>query len=164
MEINKEIINTLNQIQWFSNCGTRDYENENILYASSWSEATYYYNSQKWEETTLEARNQFTSFLHKNFIREYSDWNELIKEAKTITNDCLDEILEKTTNEFQLDSTFIDCVRWDILEIIMKHIYSRKLNRKFNGFYSDIIFNIYSKGHLPCGWEGKWPTGKLVIY
>ncbi|MFK0522166.1 hypothetical protein ACINKY_08115 [Paenibacillus illinoisensis] len=164
MEINQEIIKMLSHIQWFSKCGMRDYQADTIIYTNSWIEASEHYNSQEWEETTLKARNQLTLYLYNDFSKEYLDWNTLVKEAKIIVNEMLSEQLNRTRNEFQLDDVFSECVRWDILSIIMEYSYLSKLGKRYNKFYSDQILYIYSIGHLPCGWEGKWPSGKLVIY
>ena len=26
------------------------------------------------------------------------------------------------------------------------------------------LLEIYESGNLPCGWEGKWPDGKLIVF
>ncbi|WP_127545936.1 MULTISPECIES: hypothetical protein [Paenibacillus] len=164
MEINQEIIKMLYQIQWFSKCGIRDYQSDTVIYTNSWVEASEHYNSREWEETTLKARNQLTLYLHNNFSKEYLHWNAIVKEAKIIINTMLSEQLDRTRNEFQLEDVFSECVRWDILNIIMEYSYLSKMRKKYNRFYSEQIIYIYSIGHLPCGWEGKWPSGKLVIF
>ncbi|MBD8840063.1 MULTISPECIES: hypothetical protein [unclassified Paenibacillus] len=164
MKINQEIIKMLSNIEWFSKCGMRDYQSNTILYTNSWVEASEYCDSQEWEETTLKTRNQLTSYLHNHFSKEYLDWNALVKEAKTISDEILNEQLNKTRNAFQLDDMFGECVRWDILNIIMEYSYLNELGNNRNKFYSDHLLYIYSIGHYPCGWEGTWPSGKLVIF
>ncbi|MEK4361502.1 hypothetical protein MKX68_03180 [Paenibacillus sp. FSL M8-0212] len=164
MEINQEIIKILSNIQWFNKCGMRDYQSKTVIYTNSWVEASEHYSSQEWEETTLKARNQLTLYLYNHFLKEYLDWNTLVKEAKIIINKMLSEQLNRTQNEFQLDDVFSECVRWDILNIIMEYSYLSKLGKSHDKFYSDQILYIYSLGHLPCGWKGKWPSGKLVIF
>jgi hypothetical protein len=164
MELNKEIVKILQQIQWFSQCGQQDIGDESIIYVDSWTKASKHYHSSNWEKTTLNASNELTAYLHKHFLREYSGWNSLVKEAKIIMQEILNEPLENTKNEFQLDQTFIDCVKWDVLGIIMEYTYLNKLRMKYAPFYSAQILNVYSSGHFPCGWEGKWPSGKLVVF
>lgn len=32
------------------------------------------------------------------------------------------------------------------------------------GFYTNVILDCYLKGHFPCGWEGEFPAGRLIVY
>lgn len=32
------------------------------------------------------------------------------------------------------------------------------------GFFNTVIIPCYLNGHFPCGWEGEFPAGRLIVY
>jgi hypothetical protein len=56
--------------------------------------------------------------------------------------------------------TFIRAVEWDIMMLLTEADHSDLVKPAFYavlGFY-------YIKGHFPCGWEGNFPQGRLIVY
>ncbi|CAG9614816.1 hypothetical protein BACCIP111899_04049 [Bacillus rhizoplanae] len=55
----------------------------------------------------------------------------------------------------------------DVFEEIVGDLHMCALNRLVNGktdnFY-ERIFEIYKLGGWPCGWEGKYPQGRMIVY
>ncbi|ATH92430.1 cytoplasmic protein [Bacillus glycinifermentans] len=55
----------------------------------------------------------------------------------------------------------------DIFEEVMGDLHKCALNRLVNGevdnFY-ERIFEIYKLGGWPCGWEGEYPEGRMIVY
>jgi len=55
----------------------------------------------------------------------------------------------------------------DIIEEVQGDIFmcaiDRLVNGKTNNFYEK-LFRIYQSGGWPCGWEGKYPDGKIIAY
>ena len=51
---------------------------------------------------------------------------------------------------------FLDDIKFNLLAIFMSDIHST--------FYSDEFFiqllEVYWSGHFPCGWHGKYPSGR----
>jgi hypothetical protein len=33
-----------------------------------------------------------------------------------------------------------------------------------SAFFFLELLTIYQAGHFPCGWQGEWPKGKLLLY
>jgi hypothetical protein len=62
--------------------------------------------------------------------------------------------------EHDLPKVFLDTVDWDILNLCMEAEYADVYPP---GFYASQAY-WYLKGHFPCGWQGAFPKGKLVIY
>jgi hypothetical protein len=56
--------------------------------------------------------------------------------------------------------TFEDAVQWDILNVCMEAEYADIYPP---GFYASQAY-WYVKGHFPCGWQGNFPEGKLIMY
>jgi hypothetical protein len=55
---------------------------------------------------------------------------------------------------------FENMVQWDILHVCMEAEYADVYPP---GFYASQAY-WYVKGHYPCGWQGEFPKGKLIIY
>ena len=55
----------------------------------------------------------------------------------------------------------------DVFEEIIGDLHMCALNRLVNGkvdnFY-ERIFDIYKLGGWPCGWEGEYPEGRMIVY
>jgi len=69
-------------------------------------------------------------------------------------------ILSKVAVANKLPKSFEDTVQWDILHLAIESEYSDIFPP---GFYASQAY-WYLKGHFPCGWEGNFPKGKLVVY
>lgn len=164
MKLSTQLLNDISNIQWLANCGnmfTNDNVDMPIQYINSWENAKKSYQLQKWEDTTLEARNHLTSFLHDKYRTEYTSWNLLVKEAKKFIENELVPQLNLVKEENNLDNLFLDCVKWDILNAIVEDAYQNCKNRPT--FFLDLL-TIYKMGNFPCGWEGEWPRGSLLVY
>lgn len=163
MSIEKEIVNRIKSIEWCSNCGNianirLSYENK---YVSSWSEAKKYYNQTTWEDKTLEAQNELTSFLFNKYRNEYSKWNSVVKEAKKFIEEEVVPKIKKIGEDNYLDTVFIDCVKWDILGAIMENEY-KKCNGRPTFFLK--LLEIYEAGNFPCGWDNNTQNGELIVF
>jgi hypothetical protein len=75
----------------------------------------------------------------------------------------LREILNTSKNypeEFLLDYI-------DIFEEVSGDLHQCALNRLVNGKadnFFERVFQVYKQGGWPCGWDGKYPGGRMIIY
>jgi hypothetical protein len=51
----------------------------------------------------------------------------------------------------------------DIPGILAGVVHSRIVMSKANEFY-ELLFRVFKSGGYPCGWEGKYGDGKLIVY
>lgn len=163
MSIGKEIFDRINKIDWFSNCGNKvsDDLGYEIGYVNCWEEASNYFSQPSWENTTMEARNELNSFLSNKYCNDYSKWNTITKEAKSFLEKEIVPKINIIKEKNNLDDVFVDCVKWDLLGSIMEYAYKGCKNRPT--FFLNILA-IYEGGNFPCGWEGDWPQGKLIVF
>ncbi len=111
-----------------------------------------------WSNITLEEQNNLTGYLFKNHREEYNDkWNKqvIINRKELIPPIIL--ILEKKN----IHKEIIDDTKWLLMSILMYDYFSEF------GFESELlnqILNIWKSGHLPCGYSGKYPNGKLRVF
>lgn len=114
-----------------------------------------------WENAYLDAQGDLTGYLHLHHNKEYNEyWNE---EVTIIKEKYLPPILDKikkAIDERNYSTDIIPYIRYNVVEIMMSNFYSE--------FYESVFFKnmleVYLSGHLPCGWMGKYPNGKFMIF
>jgi len=163
-EIDQNIIDRIANIPFFQNCGVKHNTSEfhhGIVCIDSWSEAEQYFTHSDWEEITLEFRNQLTEHIQRSDSNIYKLWNQYAKSARKYIGDFIEPHLVKFQYLKGIDSTFIDCVKWDILNSMLYLQYAEHLS-DLPGFYK-VVLTVYEAGHFPCGWKGEFSNGRLII-
>lgn len=158
------ILERLRAIDWFAHCGQplSIALSMPFISVSSWREAMLHCMDDYWEGVTLEASNQLTQWLHHYDRENYQQWNLLVDGFKMTAIDPLaSENWEPVRANEGLGIEFIHSVKWDVLGALMENAYLQSGHRCF--FFLELLL-VYEAGHFPCGWTGKWPKGKLVIY
>ncbi|MPQ31917.1 hypothetical protein E4V42_10790 [Clostridium estertheticum] len=164
MEVNMEIVERLEKINWFKNCGkplsiSLMYD---VNYAKDINSVIKHISSTRWGNIGLEEKNDLTSYLFKNYPNKYHQvWNELVENIKeNIMINIKNEAIKMANNKGLNDNSIIGHIEWDILIIIMAFTYSEY---KEPTFYKEIL-RIYESGNIPCGWKGTYPNGRIIIY
>ncbi|WP_217560334.1 hypothetical protein [Paenibacillus sp. GbtcB18] len=162
MTIEKEIVERISVINWFSNCGNslKSSIDLKIINETSWKNAVKHSQSRYWEEITLEAGNELTEFLSLNFPDKYKKWNHLIREGKEIIEMHVTPKIGEYLTQQELSPAILDNVKWDIISAIMEYNYK---SEKEPAFFLELL-KVYESGNFPCGWKGSWPDGKLIVY
>lgn len=158
MEINKIVATQILQMELLSNIG-KQYKNYSNFKSMKQVEKSI--NSVKWENICLEERNKVTGFLAVNFPDEYNKyWNMLVEEIKQNVIPIIEKKLDILLEENRITVLIKQSILFDIVNIIMVRSYEKYIQ---SDFY-DRMLAIYENGHLPCGWEGKYPIGEIKIY
>jgi hypothetical protein len=162
--VEDDVAARVNSIDWFARCGERlalDLTMETEP-ARGWAQAIECCKSPAWENAQLEAQNQLTVWLHLHDGAGYRRWNETVVAHKDATVSPLTErILVPFQAEHGLDIALVHSVQWDILGALMENSYLRSGHPAF--FFLELL-TVYVAGHLPCGWQGGWPEGRLLVY
>jgi hypothetical protein len=128
---------------------------------ASWREASECCSDPQWETATLEAQNQLTLWLCKHASREYQQWNDIVIAHKQETLARLEPAWALSQQEHRFDDVILQCVRWDVLGALMENSYLPSAHSVF--FFLELLW-VYESGHFACGWDGEWPTGRLVVF
>jgi hypothetical protein len=157
---------TIASIDWFANVGS-DFDLELPMPVSrvkTWGAATRKANSLKWENTTLEARNDMTSWLSSNHRDLYTKkWSEFINRHKEQTVSPLQEqVWGPFLEKLNLNPKLVHSIRWDILHVLMEASYRDLIEHEFD--FSGQLLRVYAAGHFPCGWKGRYPGGTLIVF
>lgn len=152
---------TLDQLRnavWFSKVGVRDTEAAIVL--RSWPEAMASCASAEWSNLLLEASNSYFERLAERTAEIHQKWNPTIERLKVVTSPFVREKVRRVAEENKLPKVFEDTVQWDILHLCMECEFADIYPV---GFYASQAY-WYVNGHFPCGWEGEFPKGKLIVY
>jgi hypothetical protein len=152
---------TLQQLEradWFSRVGVKDTEAAIVL--SSWQDAIQHCSALEWGNLSIEAANQYRERLLERSIERYRQWNTIADEVVKTTVPFVKSRIEAVVQEHNLPKVFEDMVQWDTLHVCMEAEYADVYQP---GYYASQAY-WYVKGHFPCGWEGEFPKGKLIIY
>lgn len=158
MNINRDACDRLNKIKWFSSIGER-YAMPNVKLAASSDAANEYLSSSEWENVTLEESNNISGYLSAKHSIIFQEWNKLAKEAKEFLKYELIKSIPQL-NCFD-NKLLLQCLEWDVVHYLIEDTYKDKLKKPL--FFNSLMI-IYESGHIPCGWDGEWPEGNLVIY
>ena len=148
----------LRNANWFARVGSKDTGHAKVL--SSWDEAIESCRSVEWENLCLEAANQYCERLAEASPAIFSRWNEVVEMVRPAAVDLVREKASAVVAQFNLPPVFIDTVNWDILHVCLEAELADVITP---GYYASQAY-WYVVGHFPCGWEGEFPSGKLVIY
>lgn len=152
----------LETANWFSQVGdmTGIKYPEKIVMLTSWKEAIESCGSIEWEDLCLEAREQYRARLLERNKDRWRQWNQVTESVKPAVADLVARKTAEVIDQFRLPEVFSNTVSWDMLGLLMESEYSDVYPP---GFFAANAF-WYVKGHFPCGWEGEFPTGRIIIY
>jgi hypothetical protein len=117
--------------------------------------------SQPWDEVLLEASNRLTRFLSDRYRARYRQWNMVTFAVRDRVDSLRDTIWQPFAARRGLGPPFADWVAWDVVHAAMEHEYRDCAGRPI---FSLDLLRVYRAGHVPCGWQGKWPNGRLVVW
>lgn len=157
-ERTRATLEQLEQADWFHAVGQKDTDVAIVL--SSWDEAIASCASIEWENLLLEASNRYCEKLAQLAPGRFQQWNTIAEELKVVTIPLVARKIDQVVREHALPKVFEDTVQWDILGVAMEAEYADVYPP---GFYASQAY-WYVKGHFPCGWQGDFPEGILVIY
>lgn len=158
----KATLEQLETANWFSLVGTMYGITQpgKVIVLTSWQEAIEQCSTIEWENLCLEAQNQYRMRLLEKNKDRYLQWNDVVDMLKSTTIPFVQRKIEATVKQNDLPKVFEDTVQWDILGVCMESEFADVYPP---GFFASNAY-WYMKGHFPCGWQGEFPKGTLIIY
>lgn len=163
MKLNTSVVEAVVSNNWLKYCGTESNFPQGIeyTYLSNKKKMVKSVNGIEWENICLEESNNLTGYLAKNEPEIYNgNWNTLVKKIKAEVLPKITDDIEKQIIRLGLPKDILNAVKFDIVSIIMVLSYEE--------YYKSVFYNemleIYLSGHIPCGWNGKYPEGNIFIY
>jgi hypothetical protein len=158
-----DVVARLKKVAWFSRCGEPGEFRLSVPCETvkSWSQVNKVLKSRSRENAWLDAQNQLTSFLSEHHRERYQKWNGLIDKINVTLKSLRKKDWEPVQKTHDLDMKFIYSLEWSICGAFMENEYLDCGHKVF--FFLELL-TLYEAGHLPCGWNGDWPQGSLLVY
>jgi hypothetical protein len=154
--------NTLMQIMskpLFGNVGKLD--SQRVVAVGSWQQASEECSKIEYNNLCNSARNQLSSAMHVVANEVYNQtWNVNVDEIKAFLKCYIDTNVNSLELPEEIISRIHAAVRWDLMLLGMEAEYSEYVKP---AFFTGLSY-WYNKGHFPCGWQGEYPQGKLMVY
>lgn len=154
----RKTFDKLDAVSWFASIGQP--VDGPVTVVKSWADAMAHCNSQVYDDLLLEAANRYSEAVSKSNPARFAKWNEIICELKKTTIPLVDRKIALVLRDNKLPQVFEDTVNWDILHLGVEAEFADVYPP---GFFASQSY-WYLNGHFPCGWEGNFPEGKLIIY
>lgn len=134
-------LNALDKFPWFENVG-KPLKTRDVKQVFSWDEA--------WESTQ---DNSWTyASFHKDIDQGHPVWAKAYDRA-------LESVIKSGHNHELDPGVYVSLqAAWDAGGAAYQIAMGNK-----DGFYIKLM-DWYRKGHWPCGWEGEYPKGLLIVY
>lgn len=151
-----ELIDRMFEHPWFTKLG--DAKSEGVHAISDWKEALHYLEDP--DEVFLTIRNEYSSRLNREHRRAMQQWNDIVTRIKPLIEAPIDANVARLTLDAGEATRVRDMARWCVLNACVESEYADVANY---GRFSEISTWI-ERGHLPCGWEGNYPEGRLAVF
>ncbi len=156
-----ELAEVLLALPWFENVGQPLDAPHAAKRVLSLDEAIQHFGSEHWDTTLLCASNGLSSSLAEvNSNLFDKTWNEIVYAFNGHFEERFKALYEQLVAEYGLPRKnliqFMSVIRHACHE--SEYIDSLPL-----GFFSEII-SWYMSGNFPCGFEGEYPNGVLLVH
>jgi len=158
LPITAQAFEDLERAHWFSRVGVVDTTDARVV--SSWAEAIALCSTIDWENFLIDRANDFRDRLMATSVRDYNRWNSLAIPVKSVAERMIVEKTHGIVRALRLPPEFVHRVRADLIHMAIELEYSQICPP---GFFAS-QGGWYVRGHFPCGWEGAFPEGRLIIY
>ena len=162
MDFDKDLMNTLHSINWFSNCG-KPITLENVEIVSALSKVKKSIQSTRYEDVVLDYQGDFTTALFTSYREQYNKWwNILMGQFKTLYLPEFSRAWECGLIPLKLNEKYIIAdITFNIAGSAVIGAYKEQISMPE---FFKIMLAIYQSGHLVCGWSGDKLNGRFIVY
>jgi hypothetical protein len=125
----------------------------------TWAEAVELSQSDDWKNLKTEFANTLSVSVRSVSVALYQTWNQVVRPLRDRVKQIVDTPVATYLQERGLPAKVLYSVQWDLLHAALEAHYSTVVPQ---GIYS-YMFEVYMGGFFPCGWEGAWPDGRLLV-
>ena len=153
-----DAFNQIEQADWFSALGQQ--REGPFIIVQSWEEATKSCGSPEWQDLILEAANRYREAVLRRDIERYRQWNTVAVDVRQVVLPLVERKVRPLCASLGLPAIVETCIRWDLIHFGIECEFADVFPP---GFFGSQIY-WYIQGRFPCGWQGEFPEGKLVLY
>lgn len=143
-------------VDWFHACGLPILNDSVALFVGTWNAAVKEMKRKRSEIAWFEFRNRLTEQLWLKAPDRYNRWKKIYNEKyESLVN----SLFEGACNNRRGFDVPVN-VRGDIGHFFMELEFADIVPPSYFATRAE----WYLAGRLPCGWEGKAPEGRLIVY
>ena len=148
----------IEKIKWFSRCGKNIPNNIGFYFfvIDNWKDAIESNFKDNWQDINMKENSDLT-----NIIGDEADYDENYELYSTFFTNRILPLIQEYTIIKNIDFSISSNIRNVVINSLFENKYKDKY--EFPMIYTKLL-NVYKKGHFPCGWDGNYPDGNLLIY
>lgn len=154
----EQMLDKLSAADWFVAVGQR--LDAKVIHVASWDEAIASCKAHGWECCQNEMLNLVRDGPCQKDRARYNQWNDIVRELKVRFMPIVNERCDRVVKANRLPKVFMDCVNWDVLGLLMECEYADLTDSRW--FHT--LGDWFLRGRFPCGWDGEFPRGRLIVY
>lgn len=163
LKIRNTMVEELVNCKWLQYCGEQQnakYDFD-ILLQMDRTKAIKTLISTDWKNICLEERGNITAYLSIHNKEEYNkNWNQFTRKIKLEILPQIIEKIQESISKKNLPESIIDDIKFNLTTILISDVFSDYYRSEF----FQQLYQIYISGHLPCGWDGEYPNGNIVVF
>jgi hypothetical protein len=153
------VVDGVGAVPWFSRVGGVE-GGAGSKTVKSWREALAKVTAEPWEELQLELANQLRKRVNKVAPQRYQGWNGISGPVRARVGEIVEPPVRAFITEHKLAEKVWHQAQWDVMHAALEAAYSDIVPV---GPYSKWL-ELYREGRFPCGWEGEYPKGVLLVF
>lgn len=154
-------IEEFDNLDWFHSAG-RPISSSNIKRVTSWKDAFILSKDETWEFTLTSALDDVFIEIEKSMGSDVAAvmWNKATRNLRKRIKSLLTSLRYPSGVTVPDTNLLTPSIEWNILGDSLSTEFSE---HHHNHFFSDIC-QWYLAGRCPCGWEGDYPAGRLLVF
>lgn len=153
------LLERLRKSEWFTRVG-KPVNTDLVVPVDSWRCAVAHADSAEWGNLTLRVKNEQSNAVLEHFGDDAFPWNEMADKLRGAVRALVDDRIGRLRIEKEFRKVVGDNAAWDVLGACMEVQFREYIRGTFFG----VVAEWYMRGRFPCGWEGKYPQGKLIVF
>ena len=153
----------LDAMRLFSLCG-KPLEHQpdlELVQIKSWHDVLVACGSLEWETARLRTSGDLSIHVLRQFDSRYGQWGKITSAWSPLIRSTVARHLAPIQSRYQLPEEVAWSAHWGILHGLLRWEYDDC--GKPPQFYSRVL-DLFERGHFPCGWQGNYPAGRLIVY
>jgi hypothetical protein len=145
----------------FSKCGASiESPGVNTIQVQNWESVLESIRTVEWENAGIDTANLLRHQIRTHDPVQLNLWNDRVVDIKPQLEEVVYRKLTPWMQSRTLPPKVVNVVRWDLLHLCMYEGHKPYVSVPFY----DEMRAWYLAGHLPCGWQGDFPAGQMMVY
>lgn len=160
MILNENVIERILKIEWLKNCRNLSISPTQDCIRTDGSNVFSKASRNTWDNTRLEARGLVTGYLAVHAPKEFNPyWNPLVHQVRNQIWPRTEVALKTRVKQLGLPEFLTESIEFDVINMAVVLSYQEIVR---SPFYENLL-STYCEGFLPCGWEGEYPNGCMIV-